>query len=504
MRYNLREQSSQNGLDGGGMELDKRELRVALGRADAPVSFEVVGEGRKAPARLRIANISRSGMFVESPEQLSGHLNVDEGASLHFALRFGASGDDVTGVAKVRWVRPKDVGPYMPRGVGMQVIEFHENAERRYLDFLESCLVNLRVTDLMDASFVSVPAQATLGEVLEAMQRKKAGCVVVVGGGGKPLGVFSGSDLVSVVTKSDFLGLAVETCMSRDLAMITADSPTEDAYRLMIQSTRHFFPVMEDGVVVGLLAARDLARYWSEYMELQTKRLARNHDRAVSVIAHDLRTPICQIQTSNQMLTSGVLSPQEYVASGLPEILDSSCELMMQLIDDILDVGRIRSGAVRLDCRSIDVEELLQKVVRAFGPAAQGKRIVLGTDVEAALPRIKADPMRLEQVLNNLVSNALKFTSEGGKVLIGARSHHSQVVVWVSDTGAGIPGHEIGALFNDYVRASTRPTRGERSTGLGLAICKRLVEAHGGSIDVESELGVGSTFSISLPIGEIQ
>lgn len=482
------------------MEIDKRELRVALGRADAPVSFEIVGESRKTVAGLRLANISRSGMFVES----SDHLRLDQGHSLHFALRFGATGDEVTGVAKVRWVRSKNVGPYMPQGAGMQVIEFHENAERRYLEFLEACLVNLKVGDLMDPGFVTVTPQTVLGDLLTTLRDRQASCAIVADGNGAPLGIFTTSDLLSVATVPNFLALPVEACMSREPLMIATDQPTDEAYQMMRRSARHHFPVTEDGIVVGLLATRDLIRYWSEYMELQAKRLTRSYDRAVSVIAHDLRTPIGLIQTSNQMLTSGELSPQEYVASGLPEILESSCDMMMQLIDDILDVGRIRSGAVKLERQTIDVDELLQRVVRAFGPSAQSKRIVLAVEGGTALPRIKADPLRLEQVLNNLVSNALKFTKEGGKVVVGAKPLHSKIALWISDSGVGIPTHEIGDLFKDYVRASTRPTAGEKSTGLGLAICKRLVEAHGGTIEVESQVGVGSKFTLFLPIGELQ
>jgi signal transduction histidine kinase len=484
------------------MDVDKRELRVALARTEAPVAFELRSSARRRAAPFRLANISRTGMFVETTETTDKGAPV-AGASMHFALRFGREEDEVTGVAMVRWVRSKAAGPYLPQGVGIQVIEFHENAERRYLEFLESCLLQLRVTDLMDPSFVSVGPDVSTGDTLARMRAANAGCAIVASGS-RTLGVFSLNDLLAATATSDFEMRPVQELMTKQPAILTTDQETDVAYELMRQGSVQHVPVAEDGIVVGVLSTRELIRYWSEYMDLQTRRLARSYDRATSVIAHDLRTPIGLIQTTSQMLTSGEMSPEEFATSGLPETIEQSCDMMMGLIDDILDVGKIRAGAVRLDFRTVDVEELLARVARAFGPAAQSKAITLRVDVHGVLPRIKADPLRLEQVLNNLVSNALKFTPEGGKVELGARPDHSRIAVWVRDTGAGIPAHETAARFKDYARASTRPTRGEKSTGLGLAICKRLVEAHGGAIAVESRVGAGSVFTVSLPIGDIQ
>src|SRR5262249_51619894 len=118
--------------------------------------------------------------------------------------------------------------------------------------------------------------------------------------------------------------------------------------------------------------------------------------------------------------------------------------------------------------------------------------------------RIIADPLRLEQVLNNLVGNALKYTPDGGRVAVSAETRHSRVAISVRDTGQGIAPGEQGRLFKEFSPLSSVPSKGEKSTGLRLAIVKRLVEAHHGTIEVESKLGVGSTFRVLLPIGEIQ
>src|SRR5690606_2478722 len=142
---------------------------------------------------------------------------------------------------------------------------------------------------------------------------------------------------------------------------------------------------------------------------------------------HDLRTPISLIQTTNALLSSGEVDPAEYMASGFPEILENSCNMMMQLIDGLLDVNKIKLGSIGLDRRTFDLEELIDKVTRAFMPAAGTKDIGLEVDIPIAVPKIKADPLRIEQVLNNLISNALKFSPPGSQVVIGLKPHHSKV-----------------------------------------------------------------------------
>ena len=483
------------------MDLEKRELRVALDRSRSPIALEVLGDERPARSTFRLANISRSGMFLEAS---AGDVDLTQGAQVHFSLHLDESDEEVTGVARVRWVRKKELGPYQPRGFGVQVVEFHENAEKRYLEFLESCLVNLRITDLMDPAFAHVPPDAAVGDAVRKMLERGSDACVIDDVEGSPLGLFTKHDVARICLSRTFLSDSVGRHMTPGPLSLTTEHPIDEAYRIMRNGAHTHVPVTEEGITVGLLSMRDLVRYWAESMDLQAKRLGRNYDRAMSVIAHDLRTPIGLIQTTNQMLTSGELSPAEYVASGLPEALESSCEMMMGLIDDILDLQRIKAGGVRLARQPVDLEELVRKVLRAFGPAASAKRLALRLAVPAPVPRIKADPLRLEQVLNNLVSNALKFTPEGGRVVVGLKPVHSQVALWVADNGPGIAAEDVKSLFKDYCELGNRPTRGEKSTGLGLAITKRLVEAHGGRIEVESHPGLGTTFTVVLPIGDIQ
>jgi signal transduction histidine kinase len=483
------------------MDMQRRDLRVSLDRAAPSVAFEMYGDARRGLGDLRLGNISRAGMFVEADLE-RGAPRI--GDPIQFSIKLDDAGDDVTGVAKVRWIRGADAGPYAPKGFGVQVIEFHEQTEKRYLEFLELCLVDLKVSDVMDAACPTCLPTAAIAELVPLLKQTKAGCIVIIDGESMPMGIFTRSDLVRIVSDPGVLVSQVGRHMTPGPVTIDVEQSLDEAYVVLRSGLVEHLPVVDDEILVGLLSTRDLLRYWSELTDLQNKRMTRNYERAMSVIAHDLRTPIGIIQTSTQMLSSGQLSVQEFMDSGLPAIVESNCDMMLALIDDLLDLNKIKMGAIRLDCEMVDLEELARRVVAAFLPMASSKKIQLKIAVPMSVPRIKADPIRLEQVLNNLVSNALKFSPENGRVVVGLSPLHSKVALWVSDTGPGIQKEELGMLFSEYAPRRNRPTAGEKSTGLGLAIAKRLVEAHHGSISVETKPGIGTTFTVHLPIGDIQ
>src|SRR5690606_7185641 len=140
----------------------------------------------------------------------------------------------------------------------------------------------------------------------------------------------------------------------------------EQAYAMIRPGKISHLPVVDDGIMVGIVCTKDMLPYWAEFMDLQAKRLTRSYDRAMSIIAHDLRTPSSVIQTTNALLTSGELEPNEYAESGFPDVVESTCHTMMSLIDDLLDLNKIKAGAIRLDRKSMDLEELIEKVTRNF------------------------------------------------------------------------------------------------------------------------------------------
>lgn len=481
------------------VDFDRRELRVSLDRSHPPIALEILGARRECTGAYRIANISRSGMFLEAFKDLG----LDPGAMLEFSLKL-EHGDEITGLAGVRWVRRENSGPYLPRGFGIKVTAFHDHGERRYHEVLEGCLVGLKLTDLMDANVVTLSPECTVLEAAQALQKAKGGSAVVISPQGLVLGLFRRGTLVDLISSSNFLGQKIGDHLSPVMHVLTTDSSAEEAYVAMRSGGIEYIPVLEDGLIVGLLSTRDLVRYWAEYMDLQASRLAHSYERAVSVMAHDLRTPLSLIRTTNLLLHSGELSLEEYGRLAFPEVIDSSCELMLGLIDDILDAASLRSGSVRLNLADVDLPELFKKVARAFAPTLAARRVRLTLFTEPGLTNIQADGRLIEQVLNNLLSNALKFSPEGTEIVLGAKSQHSQIEILVKDQGPGIPPEEQKSLFREYTAVSPKALRGEKGTGLGLSIVKRLVAVHGGSVNVTSSVGSGATFHVYLPIASLQ
>lgn len=175
---------------------------------------------------------------------------------------------------------------------------------------------------------------------------------------------------------------------------------------------------------------------------------------------------------------------------------------MLHLINDLLDVAVIESGQVRLDLQPIDLLALVKRNLALNQLLADRKHIALHWLAPDTLPLLLVDAGKLEQVLNNLISNAIKFSYPHSTVEISLTVEGARVVLAVCDHGLGIPTAELAKLFKPFSRTSVKSTAGERSTGLGLTITRRLVLAHHGDLWVDSQVGQGSTFYVALPLGD--
>lgn len=237
------------------------------------------------------------------------------------------------------------------------------------------------------------------------------------------------------------------------------------------------------------------SRIYQELLELNEVK-----NRFLGIAAHDLRGPITIIQGWCALIGKGVAGETLEQRRSIMDKVDETCKRMLHLIDGLLDVSIIEAGQLELDKKKTSLAEFFGECRDSCGILTKTKDINFQLELEDDLPPVEIDWNRMYQVFSNLVDNAIKFSHPGTVVKLRARKADDGIEVSVIDQGEGIAGDELDGIFGDFKTASTRPTAGERSTGLGLMIVKRIVEAHGGTIRVESELGKGSVFTISLPL----
>jgi signal transduction histidine kinase/CheY-like chemotaxis protein len=222
-------------------------------------------------------------------------------------------------------------------------------------------------------------------------------------------------------------------------------------------------------------------------------------DQFLATVSHELRTPLSAILGWAEMLQSGIL-PEDRRARA-SEAIFNNARRQAQLIDELLDVARIMSGKLRLERTAVNPREVVDGALETVQPAAEAKGVRILVDFDPALGAFHGDGPRLQQVLWNLLSNAVKFTPPGGTVFVTLRLNGRAGEITVRDTGAGIPRDFLPSVFEPFRQADGSSTRRHGGLGLGLAIVKQLVEAHGGTITVDSSGdGQGSIFTVRLPI----
>lgn len=226
----------------------------------------------------------------------------------------------------------------------------------------------------------------------------------------------------------------------------------------------------------------------------------RYKDEFLSVVSHELRTPLNAILGFTSMLDDGVAGPLTDEQHGyLTQVLQGA-DRMMELVSNLLDMSRMAAGRFSVDTHAEPFEPLVERALEAVRPLASRKGISVQTDL--CVPEdVVLDDERTVQVLTNLVQNALKFTDQGGQVVVKAFLREGELVTEVKDTGIGIPPEELPRLFHAFAQVDMSSTREVGGSGLGLSLAKGIVEAQGGHIGVRSEPGVGSTFWFTVPAG---
>jgi len=244
-------------------------------------------------------------------------------------------------------------------------------------------------------------------------------------------------------------------------------------------------------------AEREAATALSEQNE-RLRELDRMKDQFVSTVSHELRTPLTSMIGYLELTLDGEAGELTEEQQQFLGIVSRNCTRLNKLIDDILFVSRVDAGRLSLDPEWVGIDEVAWSAVESAQAAADKKDVTLHFASNGELPPYCGDYTRLTQMFDNLLTNAIKFTPEGGEVTVSVAQRGESLHLEVADTGLGIPEDEVGRLFERFFRASTGTSI--QGTGLGLPIVKSIVEVHGGSISVASEPGAGTTFAVDLPL----
>lgn len=276
--------------------------------------------------------------------------------------------------------------------------------------------------------------------------------------------------------------------------------------RLLVGSTEHFnfLIVVAVSGLTGLFSASFRFAFLKNEQAKQEAELAvRARDEIVGIVSHELKNPLTALQTGVRLLQKLMPKiPENEEPLKLIEKLMPSIQKMSFLISDLLDVTKLEARALRMLPRECRVPDIAIEVVRSYDSIAKEKFIDLNLDdASQDLKPVLCDPIRTNQVLTNLVGNAIKFTNTGGSVRISTSQKSDSVLIGVTDTGKGMPSEYLPHVFDRFWQAKDATYQG---SGLGLAIAKGLVEAQGGRIWVESQLGIGTTFYFTLPVASKQ
>jgi signal transduction histidine kinase len=218
----------------------------------------------------------------------------------------------------------------------------------------------------------------------------------------------------------------------------------------------------------------------------------------LATMSHELRTPLNSIIGFSGVLLKEKQGPLNTEQKKQLGIVQNSARHLLSLINDVLDISKIEAGQLKLSFQKFNIKDIIDKVIDTCQPMAEKKSLKLSVEIENEAEEIVSDPLRVQQILLNLVNNAIKFT-EAGKVNITSRSERDSVIIDVTDTGIGIEKDKIGLLFRPFIQIDSGTARKYEGTGLGLSICKKLTDMLNGKIEVNSVPWKGSTFSVTLP-----
>ncbi|KPJ49251.1 hypothetical protein AMJ40_05945 [candidate division TA06 bacterium DG_26] len=248
--------------------------------------------------------------------------------------------------------------------------------------------------------------------------------------------------------------------------------------------------IVKRGLEVRRLALESVA------LREEKEKMRRNF---VTMVSHELKAPLAAVQQYFEVLLGGMAGEMSVEQKNIVQRVSERISGLLKLINDWLDMSRIEAGTLARKFESLEIVPILRRSMESVQPLAKKKNIRLSTAFGNALPEIQGDKETLEEVFTNLLMNGIQYNRENGTIEIEAGEENGYLVVRFTDTGIGISDEHRPLIFDEFFRVKTKDTEGISGTGLGLAIVKRIVEAHSGHVEVISELGKGSTFSVYLP-----
>jgi signal transduction histidine kinase len=258
--------------------------------------------------------------------------------------------------------------------------------------------------------------------------------------------------------------------------------------------------LLEAAAILGIRQRERDEALGAEYAaRLEAEALSRSKDEFVAIMSHELRTPLNAIYGWVRLLRTGKLdeSRREHAL----EVIERNTRAQTQLIEDLLDMSRIVTGKLRLEMRRVDLAVVLQRAVEGLRPTGTGKEIEIVLSVDPGVGAISGDPDRLRQIVWNLLTNSLKFTSKGGRIDVTLTEAGPDAVIRVKDNGSGISPEVLPHIFERFRQGSSSPARKHGGLGIGLALVRHLVEMHGGTVVGESDGdGQGATFTVRVPL----
>jgi signal transduction histidine kinase len=297
--------------------------------------------------------------------------------------------------------------------------------------------------------------------------------------------------------------------------IIVSGTVVEDQAVAAIKAGAHDYLMKDRMARLAVSVERELReaaeRKRTRALKEESTRAERERDRAelanvaksrfLANMSHELRTPLNAIIGFSELLEQGVAGELQPKQTEFVGFVLSSAHHLLALITDILDLSKVEAGRLELNCVQIELASIASTVEKVVGPLVAKQGVTLTFDIPEKLPAFNADPVRIKQALYNLLSNAIKCTAPGGAVSLRARAEGDEIAIAVRDNGSGIREEDMPRLFQEFEQlGGASDAQHPPGTGLGLALTKRLIELHQGSIEVQSEWGRGSTFTIRLPI----